>query len=169
MVRKLKLKYYALKSLKEAYETWKSRAEAKDSSYYDTHCWMFTPSSLRLLLADCHFLGISPFSIDEVSEVNGHEFYAHLRNTGYTEYDEIMTDAYYKHRQSLLHSIRNETSKNSIETFLFKQPEILRESEGDVWSLKKEIDRQNVLIEKILLSRSWRITAVLRKLKKFIR
>lgn len=47
--------------------------------YLDAHCWIFTPSSFRLLIEDLRHLGFLQFDVESISPVNGCEFYVHLR------------------------------------------------------------------------------------------
>ncbi|MBN8994336.1 MAG: methyltransferase domain-containing protein [Rhizobiales bacterium] len=62
-----------------AYATWNEREESGDAEYHDTHCSVLTPASLRLMLTDLQFLRILNLEIVEISGVNWHEFYVHLR------------------------------------------------------------------------------------------
>ncbi len=103
-----------LQTLREAYDTWVRRSRNNDATYYDCHCTIMTPNSLRLLLQDCTFLGLSPFEVNEISENNGNEFYVHLRNGGYKQYDSVATRYFYKNRQLVAHLVQAEISYNSI-------------------------------------------------------
>ena len=94
------------------YEEWKRKAEAHDQTYQDAHCWTFTPSSFTLLIRDLCFLGLCPLEIEEISEVNGHEFYVHLRNRGYTAVRDN-SKFHYDRREDLLRCIGNELAWNS--------------------------------------------------------
>jgi SAM-dependent methyltransferase len=68
-----------LGDLVQAHATWRDRVAAADTQYYDTHCWTFTPSSLRLILTELVLLGLIDFEILAVSEPQGCEFFVHLR------------------------------------------------------------------------------------------
>jgi len=111
----------ALQTLREAYETWIDRNNSKDTNYYDAHCWLFTPSVFRQLISDAEFLGISPFSVEDVSESNGNEFYVHLRNTGYKTFSAEQIRVYYETRQHLLHSIESEAGYHSSNSFKMRE------------------------------------------------
>jgi SAM-dependent methyltransferase len=65
--------------LYDAYQLWKQMSEQRGSDYIDAHCWMFTPSTFRLLLLDLQYLGLLPFVATEIHGPYGNEFYAHLR------------------------------------------------------------------------------------------
>jgi SAM-dependent methyltransferase len=158
----------ALSTLREAYGAWSNLEAAKAATYPDTHCWMFTPSSLRLLLADAAFLGLSPFSIEEVTP-NGNEFYVHLCNLGYKCYTEEQTEHHYFDRQQLLHAIGNECSYNSAASYQARKsaPEL----DGlvqQVQQLEALATRLQACLDDIYRSTSWRITAPFRKCKKVI-
>ncbi|KVQ43600.1 hypothetical protein WK03_17000 [Burkholderia cepacia] len=120
----------ALRTLREAYETWVSRKNSDDTNYYDAHCWLFTPSVFRLLISDTEFIGLSPFSVEEVSESNGNEFYVHLRNTGYKSYSDEQIHAHYEARQHLLHNIECEAGFHSVDVFRMRA-ELMRTSHDD--------------------------------------
>jgi SAM-dependent methyltransferase len=107
----------ALRTVREAYETWVNRRKSGDTHYYDAHCWLFTPGVFRQLVTDAEFLGLSPFSVEEISASHGNEFYVHLRNTGYKTYSDEQTHAHYDARQNLLHSIESEAGYHSTEVF----------------------------------------------------
>lgn len=69
--------------LEVAYAVWKDLTGAgENAAYHDAHCSAFTPASFELLVTDLRHLGLTNFSVDEVTEPNGCEFYAHLRNDG---------------------------------------------------------------------------------------
>ncbi|MCO8588147.1 class I SAM-dependent methyltransferase [Burkholderia multivorans] len=121
----------ALQTLREAYETWISRKKSNDSNYYDAHCWLFTPSVFHQLISDTEFLGLSPFSVEEVSESNGNEFYVHLKNTGYKIYSTEETRAHYEKRQRLLHNIECESGYHSITSFKMRS-ELTHKTRDDI-------------------------------------
>ncbi|QGM96491.1 methyltransferase domain-containing protein [Methylocystis parvus] len=92
-------------ALQEAFAAWKQKRETQDASYYDVHCWVFTPSSFRLLLSDLYFLGLSPFAVEEVSETTVSEFYAHLRLAGYKTFSGEEAEAYHAARERMLRDV----------------------------------------------------------------
>ncbi|WP_442754876.1 methyltransferase domain-containing protein [Methylocystis sp. JAN1] len=89
-------------ALHEAFAAWNRKRDAADQSYCDVHCWVFTPSSFRLLLSDLYFLGLSPFAVEEVTDTTASEFYVHLRHEGYKTFSAEETGAYYAARQRFL-------------------------------------------------------------------
>jgi hypothetical protein len=137
----------ALPTLREAYAGWISLETANDKTYYDSHCSIFTPSSFRLLLTDCAFLGLSPFAVQEVTETNGNEFYVHLRNVGYTTYTEEQTAQYWAARQQLLHAIGDECSYNSV---------ALYEARNSVRELEQQISQLQARMDNVPLSLNWK-------------
>ncbi len=97
-------------SLLAAFGSWNERERAGDTSYQDTHCSVFTRWSFILLINDCYFLGLSPFSCEEVSELYGCEFHAHLKNVGYLKPEDRNTERFYAFRQMALQKIMKETA-----------------------------------------------------------
>ncbi|WP_424361264.1 methyltransferase domain-containing protein [Methylocystis parvus] len=89
-------------ALREAFAAWAQRREVGDQNYYDVHCWVFTPSSFRMLLSDLYFLGLSPFAVEEVTDSALSEFYVHLRHEGYKAFSPEETEAHDAARQLLL-------------------------------------------------------------------
>jgi SAM-dependent methyltransferase len=152
----------AVPTLREAYGAWASLETAKDTTYYDTHCSTFTPSSFRLLLTDAAFLGLSPFAVDEVSETNGIEFYVHLRNAGYRTYTEEQTTQLYAARQQLLHAIANECSYNSVASY---------ETRKSLQELEQRVAQLQARINNVFLPLNWQAKLLdpLRRLKRGIR
>jgi SAM-dependent methyltransferase len=53
--------------------------------YLDAHCWVFTPSSFRLIIEDLRALGFHEFDVESVSQTQGCEFFVHLRHAPGTE------------------------------------------------------------------------------------
>ncbi len=58
------------------------RALAENDTYMDIHAWCFTPSSFRLLVEDCHALGMSPLREKSFHAQSGAEFYVALSRDG---------------------------------------------------------------------------------------
>ncbi|MBO9650488.1 MAG: methyltransferase domain-containing protein [Variovorax sp.] len=107
----------ALRTLAQAYDSWRERIDTGDTDYHDTHCWAFTPASFELLIRDAVYLRLIPFELQEISATNGNEFYAHLRNVGFgLAPTPAETESFYEYRQQLLHRINDEAGANSIET-----------------------------------------------------
>ena len=69
-------------NLMSAHQEWLSTTilDGAPPAYRDVHCWAFTPTSFELVLRDLQFLGVIHLEIVEVTQTNGFEFYAHLRN-----------------------------------------------------------------------------------------
>lgn len=107
-------------NLREAFAAWRLKREINDAGYYDVHCWAFTPSSFRALLSDLHFLGLSPFAAEEVTDTALSEFYAHLRLVGYKTFSPEETAAHYAARQRFLRdAVREESSAGGRELDVF--------------------------------------------------
>jgi hypothetical protein len=66
--------------IEQARSLW-NQARSEDT-YIDTHCWRFTPESLRLVLADFKMLGLSGLEIVGEFVTVGCEFYVMLGRTG---------------------------------------------------------------------------------------
>ncbi|PTV97166.1 methyltransferase family protein [Rhodobacter aestuarii] len=63
--------------LRALYDDWKKGTAL--SEYIDTHCSVFTPASLELMLLDAQYLGLISLEVEEVSDTTGVEFYVRLR------------------------------------------------------------------------------------------
>jgi hypothetical protein len=50
------------------------------ADYFDAHCWVFTPVSIRLLIEDLRALGLIDMSISKIVTTGGFEFFIHLVN-----------------------------------------------------------------------------------------
>ncbi|MBM3552940.1 MAG: class I SAM-dependent methyltransferase [Alphaproteobacteria bacterium] len=98
--------FVAERNLREAFDDWTRKRVEKDDAYFDVHCSAFTPNSFRLLLTDAHFLGLSPFIVEEVidDKVQG-GFYAHLRLDSYKSFSPQETAEHYADRQKILEQI----------------------------------------------------------------
>lgn len=105
------------RNLRACFQTWEDSLASADTSYHDTHCWTFTPASFALLLGDIYHVGLTPLALFEVSEPNGFEFYAHLRNVGFGAEDE---EVFYARRAALLHRVNSEAGANTVEMFAMK-------------------------------------------------
>jgi len=68
-----------LRTLQEAFDSWKASLAAADLEYRDVHCWAFIPASFELLIRDLQFLTLLNFDILDVSQPVGNEFVVHLR------------------------------------------------------------------------------------------
>lgn len=180
----------AERQIDRAYREWIKRRELCDLSYIDTHCWVFTPSSFELIINDLYFLGLSDFSVEEVSEANNNEFYAHLRRSVEPWASEV---EFYDRRQLLLRKISDELSENvsknvvsgvdrgAVDDFLCKLSEfrsevsVLQDSTALLHDLLNnhrsvaQIQQLEATIHALMRSRSWRITAPLRALGSGVR
>lgn len=85
--------------LDDAYERWKSECLAPAPDYDDTHCSAFFNHSLELMLRDLQHLGLVQFTILEISDTHGLEFYVHLRKD---ERAAQQADDFYQKRYELL-------------------------------------------------------------------
>ncbi len=92
----------ARQTLAGLWSEWKSGAA--DVEYRDTHCSVFTPASLRLLIEDCRTLGLTGFQIVDISPTAGVEFIVHLKLTGL---DAVVRDEaeVLARRSALMHAI----------------------------------------------------------------
>jgi SAM-dependent methyltransferase len=100
----------ATHDIKETFSKWTASLGLSDIPYEDAHCWTFTSASFELIIRDAHFLGLSPFTVKEVTpRPKGIEFYAHLVNSGYVKDLTDQEQDVYKHeRQRLLRRIVSE-------------------------------------------------------------
>jgi hypothetical protein len=104
--------------LKVAYDSLLAAVESKDDTYHDAHCWVFTPTSFHLTILDLGFIGLAHFSVEEISESNGNEFYVHLRNLGTATLEE---SDFFGARRKLLHAIMDECAYNSVYAYVLRE------------------------------------------------
>lgn len=160
--------------LQREYQLWMSRVQSADTEYHDTHCWTFTPTSFRLIIEAAHFLQLCPFEVIEVSENNGLEFYAHLRNIGYAAIsrDEDVEE-FYKRRYSLLHAAHSEAASNTLESLRLRaEIERTKSVAANLAHRCADLDARVALlaaaeaqVAALKASSSWRLTAPLRWMK----
>lgn len=151
---------------------WRNSLAELSEEYHDTHCWAFTPRSFELLMRDCRYLGLSSFDVVEVTPVNVHEFYVHLRSGV-----EKQSDASYLDRRAgLLHAVVLESASNALGQV--RRDELARvQAEAErLRALVAETSRQlqhqqemagllNARIDGLESSTSWKITSPIRALK----
>ena len=151
--------------LTEAYCGWKGMIESSDDVYRDTHCWVFTPSSLELIINDLSFLGLIRMSIHSIAGPNGCEFYIRLVKS--TETKKLDHKAFYSLRANLLHRINDEASANSIATIRLKNE--LSNSNREMDELRRQKGELGAQVKAMYDSTSWRITSPLRSFARTIR
>lgn len=81
----------------EAYDTY-LHLRNKTGEYVDTHCNVFFPASLELMLLDLRTLGLIGLEIVEITKTRSMEFYVHLRKGNPALADHV----YAEKRQSLM-------------------------------------------------------------------
>jgi SAM-dependent methyltransferase len=117
-------KIQVLKKLRDAYNLLIERHSNGNTAYHDTHCWVFTPASLQLLLLELGYLGLTGFQVEEISGSVVPEFYVHLRNNGVSE---LKAPDFFERRQQLLRASIDECAYNSIYAYGLR----MREAETD--------------------------------------
>lgn len=95
-------------TLGEAFDHWRTWIEQPNDAYYDNHCFVFTPSSLELILLDLKHLGLVFFDILEVSEPSGCEFFVELRPTRAAAH---LDTAFYTRRREVMRKVKEETAR----------------------------------------------------------
>ena len=70
-----------LPTVTEAYEDLKKKFSSGDTTYYDTHCWTFTPSSFSLIMLDLSLIGLTRLVDVETTSAFGNEFHVHLKKS----------------------------------------------------------------------------------------
>lgn len=111
-------KIIPIDGLKAAYDSLLAGVESRDDAYHDAHCWVFTPTSFNLTILDLGFIGLSHFSVEEISESNGNEFYVHLRNQGAATLEE---SDFFGARRKLLHATMDECAYNSAYAYVLRE------------------------------------------------
>lgn len=66
-------------NLADAYSAYLDRKQGSSQDYTDAHCSVVTNRTFELLISDLVRIGLLNLEIVEISDVNGLEFYAHLR------------------------------------------------------------------------------------------
>ena len=79
------------------------RLKAEGGAYRDSHCSVFFPETLELMLRDLRALGLIKLDIIEITQPFGHEFFVHLRKGDGGPL--AMDEAFYDRRQELLRRI----------------------------------------------------------------
>jgi SAM-dependent methyltransferase len=141
-----------LTTIKDSFDTYVRRKSTADESYYDTHCWTFTPSSFYSILLDAIFLNLIELDVEEITDNNGNEFYVHLRRVESKTFED---SEFYAKRESLLRSAIDEVAYNSSYAYSLRaQLEI-----G-----KLELVRLQAEIKSVKSSLAWKIGSPLRRL-----
>lgn len=92
-------------TLEQAFNHWKQWLDQPTDAYLDNHCFVFTPSSLELILLDLKHLGLISFDILEVSEPSGCEFFVELRPTRSVA---MIDGAFYARRREVMRRVKEE-------------------------------------------------------------
>lgn len=87
------------RNLAAAYEDY-AASKVTPGDYRDTHCNVFFPESLELMLRDLRHLGLIELEVIEVSPTRGLEFFVHLRKPRTPQ--DIPDTAFYARRKELL-------------------------------------------------------------------
>lgn len=130
--------------LEEAFARWRERLTAVSVPYEDAHCWLFTPTSAELLLRDLRFLGLINLDVLSCGPTIGIEFVIHLRRP-VTE-APIPREAHYAERRRLYATI------------------LAEENGGRDTASYAQLQAMDVELQAMMRSRSWRMTAPLRRL-----
>ncbi len=118
--------------IESAYDRYLSIKVRGDSNYYDTHCWVLTPNSFRLILMQLIQLGLAKFNIEAISEVTGNEFFVHLRNPDDSELSITPAPTI---PQSVLHSMLDDCAYNTLYSYT------MRTKAAEAAELKVEVER----------------------------
>jgi hypothetical protein len=130
--------------LEGSFENWRRGNSGTDDVYSDAHCWAMTPSSFELIAREIHFLGLTKMGIESVKGTYGNEFYARLVN-GEPVPERAL---FYQRRADLLREIAAASRGNLRE-------QRIAELEAEIAALKS--------------SKSWKLTAPLRRLRMALR
>ena len=104
----------SMRTLREAYQHWAIVERDNLDVYVDTHCWVFTPSSLELVLSDLSFLGMTSLEVLEVSPSIDGEIFVDLRKSTHSKQESPEeVEAFYQKRARLLLAIKDEQAENS--------------------------------------------------------
>lgn len=142
-------KIVPVKTLRDAYDLLLNAFKGNDDTYHDAHCWVFTPASFHTTMLDLAFIGLSHFSVEEISESNGNEFYVHLRNLGAATLEEL---DFFDTRQRLLHATMDECAYNSGNAY------VLREQLAAFMNTEKALSD-------VRASKTWKLAAPLWRLE----
>lgn len=85
-------KFKLVADIVKAFENYKAQKNTNSDEYIDAHCNVVTNRTFELLVSDLVRLGLLNMEVIEISEVNGLEFYAHLRKPEGFESSEISSN-----------------------------------------------------------------------------
>jgi SAM-dependent methyltransferase len=157
-------------NLESSFRGWMDRLRAKDETYYDWHCSVFTPSSFELLLKDAAYLGLAPFEVVEISD-EGAEFHVHLRVNRSTE--QLRPANYEKTRNSVLRRIQDEAAETSTryQGMLSSLEELaethkrISQTEATLQQLSDDNIRQSQFNTSVRSSLTWKIASPIWRLE----
>jgi len=147
---------FAIKVLRDSYRSLLNAVKSEDRSYQDAHCWVFTPTSFHVAMLDLAFLGLSHFSVEEISESHGNEFYVHLRNQGAAALEE---SEFFDARQKLLQATIDECAYNSAYAY------VLREQLAALTNAEKALMNAEKALSDLRGSKTWKLAAPLWRLE----
>lgn len=142
--------------------------------YVDVHCWVFDRKTFLRTISTLNSLNLFPFKVfnfieSEHKTVYGEplEFIITLKKIPFVI--PLEWQKYLKSKKSFTWFNPDETNDISIETKSADTDFIVKKLTTELQTLKIELDEKTLEIITILNSRSWKITAFLRSLRRILR
>jgi SAM-dependent methyltransferase len=144
------------------------RAALADGEYNDVHCWVFTPVSFARLMAQLGSYGAIGFKCANFFDTPSHTFEFFVTMQKSSDVREIV--ASWAEMQRQLEEKQRATAQamlSKYETEGASAKELLAK-EREIEALKADIEKKKTELEKIERSSSWKVTAPLRAVRRWL-
>lgn len=157
-------------SLHDAFQQWQDFVAHPDEVYRDTHCWVFTPATFELIVADLRALGLLSLEVVEIV-AGSSEFIVHLKRpaVGESPGAESQRQCCADRPRLMRHA---HTEVGGVEPTLgeggTKASDLeraLAERDAKIKGLEQAVAQLNSELDVVHRSNSWKLTAPLRRVR----